>query len=705
MSLTPLLALVLACAHTPRELEPSRGLVGIRYRALPEGLLVTQVLPGTSAATAGMGVGDLIIAVDRARVPEVPPEQLGAALAGPPGASLRLELLGPLGAPARALSLVRGARERPEADEDSPEILALRQALSRGQVARAEQAARALVAVDFAGERPGRAAARALRGEGRAHPEAAAAAGRILAEALTADIDIQFLAAEAAYRAGAYAEAVARLLTVERLRPPDLRGPGAGEDALRGDAGGDPWGRTMLARALSALGQQEEAANVARALARTRDTGSLLAELGLRRLEAGEPWRARVAPLPEIELALLDGSRWLLSEQRGKPVLVNFWASWCGPCMQELPELQAMWERRAAEGLSVLAISVDDPGDRDAAERTIRKLGLTLPVAHAPELMDRFAVGPIPSARLLGKEGALRFVDEGYSPDGLARMEAQIDRAMAESLEDGATLGMAWTRGSARLAGFLTLAGADDLAVDEGGALVGVADHVPVRVIPGPDGLMAALPSPAPPGGSSAERVAWLGGPVVASVDEPWLRARGPAGEPRWMLTTPGPVRDLAVQGDALWVATDAEILVLDAAGSVVRRLPGGAVDLATAEGGLWAVDGAHQRWLSQDPSSGPAVERLAPDGACALADGGVASLLARSCVAGRFGADGGMRSVIARDDGMIVGLDAAGQPAFTLSLQTESRLAALDLDGDGRDTLLVSIHGQGLAWIDLTLP
>ncbi len=697
MSLTLPLLLALGCAHTPRDPGPARGLVGVRYLALDEGLVVTGVVPGSGAEQAGIAVGDRVVGVDAARLGAVEAAALAAMLPGPPGETLTLTVAGPLGAAERVVPVTRGARPEREDRQEVGEILDLRQALSRGSPARAERAAERLVEADFAGEIPGRAAARALRQEGRGRPQAAAAAARVLAEARPEDMDLQFLAAEALYRAGAYAEAVERLRRVEAGRPPDLLDAQGG----RGDAGGDPWGRSMLARSLQALGRLDEAAEVATALARARAGGSLLEELGLPGLPE-EPWHAAMTPIPDFAVTLLDGSSWSLEAQRGRPVLINFWASWCAPCMQELPHLEALWQQKGREGVSILAVSVDDPGDRAAVDRTVRRLNLTMPVTHAPELAARFGVGPIPSSRLLGRDGALRLVDQGWSPSGMARMTRQVELALAESAQTHPVLGRARSAGESRLLGFRSLQGVGDLALDAEGGLLGLAGSVPARLTLTAEGPQVALPMPGPPELKADARVAWLEGPVAASPGDPWVRAWTPEGGSRWFLTVPGPIEDLVATGGLLWVATEDEILALNGEGAVTLRVPGGAEDLAAGDGGLWAVDGQTRRWIT---ASGAEAPSPAPDGACALANGGVASRIAVSCVSGRFGADGGARAVLAREDGVIVGLDARGQPAFTLALQAESRLAAADLDGDGRDALLVAVRGQGLAWVALTLP
>ena len=85
-------------------------------------------------------------------------------------------------------------------------------------------------------------------------------------------------------------------------------------------------------------------------------------------------------------------------------------------------------------------------------------------------------------------------------------------------------------------------------------------------------------------------------------------------------------------------------------------------------------------------------------------ASGGMATELADDLVRGRFGPDGALRTVVAREDGMIIGLDGTGAPGFTWKLSQRARLAVGDIDGDGQEELLVSLRQQGLAVVDLSL-
>jgi peroxiredoxin len=68
-------------------------------------------------------------------------------------------------------------------------------------------------------------------------------------------------------------------------------------------------------------------------------------------------------PAPDFALQDVDGKTWRLSELRGRPVIVNFWATWCPPCREEMPSMQRAWEQLQAEGVVMLAINVGESAD------------------------------------------------------------------------------------------------------------------------------------------------------------------------------------------------------------------------------------------------------------------------------------------------------------------------------------------------------
>ncbi|HET8744918.1 MAG TPA: TlpA disulfide reductase family protein [Ramlibacter sp.] len=116
---------------------------------------------------------------------------------------------------------------------------------------------------------------------------------------------------------------------------------------------------------------------------------------------------------PALELAGIDGSAWRLAAARGRPVLLNFWASWCEPCRAEMPALQQLAREHASGGLQVLAVNYRET--EGAVRRFVGQTGLELPV-----LLDRegaaakaFGVRIFPSTVGIDRRGHARFVVTG----------------------------------------------------------------------------------------------------------------------------------------------------------------------------------------------------------------------------------------------------------------------------------------------------
>ncbi|MGH9338665.1 MAG: redoxin domain-containing protein, partial [Acidobacteriota bacterium] len=99
--------------------------------------------------------------------------------------------------------------------------------------------------------------------------------------------------------------------------------------------------------------------------------------------EATGTWLLEPLPAPDFQLAGLDGKTYRLSELQGNKILINFWATWCIPCGKELAGWVAHSGELAATGLQVLAVSVDEPQDRQAVSQFAARLGLPFPVLYA----------------------------------------------------------------------------------------------------------------------------------------------------------------------------------------------------------------------------------------------------------------------------------------------------------------------------------
>ena len=111
-------------------------------------------------------------------------------------------------------------------------------------------------------------------------------------------------------------------------------------------------------------------------------------------------------PAPDLAFERPDGSRFALVDLRGRPVLVHFWATWCGPCVDELPALLDTARRFAPRGLTLVAVSVDD--DWDAVRRFFAgKIPADVVRAVDPDAHRRYEVISLPDTYLLTPEGML----------------------------------------------------------------------------------------------------------------------------------------------------------------------------------------------------------------------------------------------------------------------------------------------------------
>lgn len=130
-------------------------------------------------------------------------------------------------------------------------------------------------------------------------------------------------------------------------------------------------------------------------------------------------------PMPLVMDALPGSGRVDLSALKGKVVLLDLWASWCPPCKEELPVLDQMARRLAAEGVVIVAVSVDE--DRAAARAFAERRGdWALTLAHAPQVAEELQPPKMPSSYLIDRTGTLRYMNAGYEPGDAALLEARL---------------------------------------------------------------------------------------------------------------------------------------------------------------------------------------------------------------------------------------------------------------------------------------
>jgi len=131
-------------------------------------------------------------------------------------------------------------------------------------------------------------------------------------------------------------------------------------------------------------------------------------------------------PAPALEAKLLDGSTFSLEAHRGKVVVVNFWATWCAPCRAEMPAIDAYYRKHRAEGLEVLAVSMDDPGSEEKVRNVMR--AFAFPAAFGPrsDFKGYQRIWRLPLTFVIDRDGTLSRKD-WYGDPG-------IDEALLESV-------------------------------------------------------------------------------------------------------------------------------------------------------------------------------------------------------------------------------------------------------------------------------
>ena len=119
---------------------------------------------------------------------------------------------------------------------------------------------------------------------------------------------------------------------------------------------------------------------------------------------------------PDFALKSATGENLRLSEYRGDVVMVNFWATWCGPCRQEMPLLDELYLRYQRVGFNLLGVNIDDDAGR--AMEMLDELGVSFPVLFdtRKEVSKLYDVQAMPVTVLVDREGRIRHVHHGYKP-------------------------------------------------------------------------------------------------------------------------------------------------------------------------------------------------------------------------------------------------------------------------------------------------
>jgi len=136
---------------------------------------------------------------------------------------------------------------------------------------------------------------------------------------------------------------------------------------------------------------------------------------------------------PPISLPDQTGKTVDLGKLEGKVVLIDFWASWCGPCKQEMRVLETLHKKYASEGLVIVGVNID------SSDKKMNNFLKATPVTFRQvrdkklQIASRYEPSTMPSSYFIGRDGKIRHVHEGFRKNDAGKLEARVKALLAES--------------------------------------------------------------------------------------------------------------------------------------------------------------------------------------------------------------------------------------------------------------------------------
>lgn len=134
---------------------------------------------------------------------------------------------------------------------------------------------------------------------------------------------------------------------------------------------------------------------------------------------------------PEIGLNDLGGHRVDLASMRGHVIVVDFWASWCEPCADEMPVLEGLYSSLHAQGLDIVGVSQDSSTGNITS--FLRRVHVSFPIVHdnGHAVADRYQPGGMPTSFIIDRHGIVRYVHRGYHASDRAVIEREVRALVA----------------------------------------------------------------------------------------------------------------------------------------------------------------------------------------------------------------------------------------------------------------------------------
>ncbi len=139
---------------------------------------------------------------------------------------------------------------------------------------------------------------------------------------------------------------------------------------------------------------------------------------------------------PAFMTKTVNGRPLSLASLRGKVVLLDYWATWCGPCRMAIPTLESLYKQFGAKGLTVIGMSVDDPSTVAQVKPFVKAMHITYAVSAVPRANSlaarAYKVNGIPSQYLIDRNGRVRWSQAGYSLNEGQELAVRIRKLLAE---------------------------------------------------------------------------------------------------------------------------------------------------------------------------------------------------------------------------------------------------------------------------------
>jgi peroxiredoxin len=137
-------------------------------------------------------------------------------------------------------------------------------------------------------------------------------------------------------------------------------------------------------------------------------------------------------PAPSFTLAALSGQQAALSQYKGQVVMVNFWATWCGPCQQEMPLLDQMYKKYKPAGFTLIGVNVDK--EAPPVRELMARKPVSFPVLLDPanQVSKAYHVDEMPSSVLIDRKGEIRYIHRGYRPGDENEYQDRIRQLIRE---------------------------------------------------------------------------------------------------------------------------------------------------------------------------------------------------------------------------------------------------------------------------------